>query len=74
MIYMPSGIAHGFYVTGQDAIVLYNTTKVYHPQCDCGILWDSAGIPWPAENPVISERDRKFTALRDYSSPFLYVI
>ena len=35
-----------------------------------GIAWDSIDFRWPVTDPVVSDRDRKFPALRDFASPF----
>jgi dTDP-4-dehydrorhamnose 3,5-epimerase len=72
MIYIPSGLAHGFYVTGSHALVMYKVTSVYSPQHDGGILWNSLNIPWLAKNPIISERDTNFPAFSEFKSPFIY--
>lgn len=73
MVYIPRGLAHGFCVLSESAIMQYKVTTVYSPEYDSGILWNSAGIPWPCEAPVISERDRGFPALSGFSSPFKYM-
>jgi len=72
MIYIPAGLAHGFYVKSDTAIMTYKVTTVYSPEHDTGLLWNSANIPWPCDNPVLSERDEKFIKLDDYVSPFVY--
>lgn len=72
MLYIPSGLAHGFYVTGDHAIMLYKVTTEYSPEHDSGIRWDSAGIPWPDAHPIISKRDSAFPGLTDFASPFTF--
>jgi dTDP-4-dehydrorhamnose 3,5-epimerase len=72
MVYIPPGLAHGFAVLSDDAVVVYNVTTVYASECDTGILWSSAGIPWPHIDPVISERDRRFDTLEEFDSPFVF--
>lgn len=72
MIYIPAGLAHGFYVTGSDGLLVYHVTTVHSPEHDTGILWSSAGIPWPDRNPFLSRRDREFVPLADFTSPFVY--
>lgn len=72
MIYIPPGLAHGFYVVSETAIVAYKVTTVYSPEHDTGLLWNSANIKWSDDNPILSERDRKFIRLEDYKSPFVY--
>lgn len=72
LLYIPPGLAHGFAVLSNAAVVVYNVTTVYSPECDMGILWNSADIPWPHSSPVISERDKTLTPLKDFDSPFTY--
>jgi len=72
MIYIPKGLAHGFYVLSESAIMMYKVTTVYSPEHDTGILWNSVGIPWPDEKPIISKRDSEFIAFKDFKSPFVY--
>ena len=71
MIYIPIGLAHGFYALSDMAIMIYKVSTVYSPKHDSGILWNSVGINWPDGNPVVSERDSKFLTLDDFKSPFI---
>jgi len=71
-LYISPGLAHGFYVISDLAIMIYKTSISHSPEHDQGILWNSAGIPWPDEEPLISNRDSKFNPLNMYSSPFAY--
>jgi dTDP-4-dehydrorhamnose 3,5-epimerase len=70
MLYVPKGLAHGFYVLSDIAVVVYSVSTVYSPDHDDGILWDSVGIPWPDENPVLSERDKAFSKMTNFTTPF----
>ena len=72
MLYIPPGLAHGFYTKSDKAIMMYKTTTVYSPEHDRGILWSSVGIPWPDERPVVSARDKAFPPLTTFLSPFTY--
>lgn len=72
MIYIPSGLAHGFYSLSDKAVIMYKVTATYSPAHDAGILWDSAGIPWPDRSPIISKRDNEFTSLEKFVSPFTF--
>lgn len=72
MIYIPKGLAHGFYVLSENAIMMYKVTTVYSQEHDTGILWNSVGIHWPDEKPIISKRDSEFIAFKDFKSPFIY--
>lgn len=70
IIYIPKGMAHGFYTVSDMAIIMYKVTSVYVPQNDLGILWNSIGIPWIDKNPIMSERDKNFIEFKDFKSPF----
>jgi dTDP-4-dehydrorhamnose 3,5-epimerase len=72
MIYIPPGMAHGFYVVSESAILMYKVSEVYSPEHDSGIYWGSVGIPWPNLELIISERDRQLPNLSLFQSPFIY--
>lgn len=67
---IPPGFAHGFKVLSEYAVVGYMQSSVYSPEHDKGVLWDSFGMDWEIDSPVISDRDRGFPALKDFESPF----
>lgn len=71
-IYVPIGLAHGFFVVSETATVTYKVTSVYAPDLDSGILWNSAGITWPTGLPILSERDQSFSSLEKFVTPFRY--
>ncbi len=70
MLYIPKGMAHGFYVLSEDTIFLNRTTTVYEPSCDTGVKWNSCGIEWPDLDPILSEKDQQMIPLIDFESPF----
>jgi dTDP-4-dehydrorhamnose 3,5-epimerase len=72
MLYIPSGIAHGFSAISEEAIMQYKVSTVYAPQHDSGIRWDSVGFRWPTDAPVISKRDREFVTLESFVTPFTF--
>lgn len=69
-VYLPAGLAHGFCVTGTEACLYYKVSTVYSPAHDAGIRWDSANIPWPIGDPVVSDRDKNLRPLAEFDSPF----
>lgn len=71
-LYIPAGVAHGFCVTGDEALLYYKLTTVYAPELDSGIRWDSVKIPWPVVDPVLSARDRELPTLDEFESPFVF--
>jgi dTDP-4-dehydrorhamnose 3,5-epimerase len=70
MLYLPEGVAHGFYVVTESATLIYSVTSAYAPECDSGIRWDSAGIEWPDDDPIVSERDRQLPLFSEASRIF----
>ena len=71
-IYIAKGFAHGFCVTSANATLVYKVSTVYSPAHDQGIRWDSVGIPWPSELPLVSDRDGALPPLADFRSPFFH--
>lgn len=71
-IYIPKGMAHGFCARSEQAVMVYKVGTVYSPAQDAGILWDSAGIPWPGAEAILSARDEGFPPLDQFVSPFRY--
>jgi dTDP-4-dehydrorhamnose 3,5-epimerase len=72
MVYIPKGLAHGFYVGSSLAIVMYKVTTVYTPDYDGGILWNSVSIPWSDDKPILSNRDKNFIPFSKFESPFSF--
>lgn len=72
MIYIPAGMAHGFYVISKSAIVVNNLSTVYSAEHDAGIKWNSVGIPWPDSSPILSQKDRKLPPISGFPNQFLY--
>ena len=70
-IFLPSGIAHGFLSLEDNSGMLYNTSTVYNPDSDYGIMWNSIDYRWPIDNPKISERDKVHVTFNQFDTPFL---
>jgi dTDP-4-dehydrorhamnose 3,5-epimerase len=62
LLYIPEGLAHGFFTLTDDSEVLYQISERYSPEHSRGVRWDDPafGIAWPDEPRVISDRDRAF--------------
>ena len=69
MLWVPPGMAHGFYVTSPEAEFLYKTTDYYAPQWERAISWNdpAIGIPWPLNGaaPILSPKDAVASLLAD---------
>ena len=61
MMWIPSGFAHGFYVTTAIAELQYKCTDYYAPEYERSIKWDdpTIGIRWPIQgsSPLLSAKD-----------------
>jgi dTDP-4-dehydrorhamnose 3,5-epimerase len=66
-IFMPPGIAHGFVVLSEKAIVNYEVNKTYEKKNECGLIWNdqTLKIKWPITKPIISKRDRAYNSFKE---------
>ena len=72
-VYIPRGCAHGFLALEDSVCVNYLQTSVHVPEADQGIRYDSFGFDWSWQGRlVLSKRDKRFPALRDFVTPFVY--
>lgn len=70
LLYIPVGCAHGFLSLEDHSMVTYLQTSCYHQKHDTGILYNSFGLNWNIDCPIISERDNSFLPFNKFSSPF----
>lgn len=61
-LFIPEGFAHGFLALSEHALTSYLMNRVYAPEAESGILWNSFGYHWPVDAPIISPRDNGFVA------------
>lgn len=71
-LFLPKGVAHGFYTLSDSAVMLYRTSSEHDPRYDSGVHWQTCGINWPISNPILSERDQRFPELECFESPFYF--
>ncbi len=69
-LYIPPGCAHGFESLVEGAMTYYLVSSEYNREHDAGVRWDSFGVEWGTNSPILSRRDAGFPALADFSSPF----
>ncbi len=74
VLFVPKGFAHGFVTLSESVHFLYKVSDYYHPENDCGIRWNDPdlNIPWPVDNPILSEKDSKLPLLKDLDKYFKY--
>lgn len=67
-LYIPSGFGHAFLSLSEDADVQYKCTGYYARRAEGAIRWNDpdVGIPWPVEQPALSEKDAQARSLREY--------
>jgi dTDP-4-dehydrorhamnose 3,5-epimerase len=65
--HLPPGFAHGFAAVSEMATVLYKCTDYYHPEDECGLIWNDPdlGIAWPVATPLLSDKDQSLPRLKD---------
>ena len=65
--WVPPGFAHGFLVLSETADFEYKCTDYYDPSDEGSLLWNDPdlNIPWPIDNPKLSERDANAPKLAD---------
>ncbi len=68
---IPSGVAHGFYHTGE-TIHVYAMDRYFGTDPHLGCRWDDPemAIPWPTIDPIISPRDAELPNLHDLMADF----
>lgn len=67
---VPKGMAHGFLALTESVLMSYKVTSVYVPENDAGIRWDSFGLDWGIDQPIVSSRDHAHPLFADFDSPF----
>lgn len=69
-LYIPAGLAHGFYVTSETALFSYKCTDGYHPECELCLAYDDAdvGIKWPPGERLLSAKDSQGLSLSELTA------
>ena len=68
-LYIPQGVAHGYYVLS-DATILMKVTTHYTPGDEIGFKWNDKeiGIKWPltdALEPILAEKDKNWGSFNE---------
>jgi dTDP-4-dehydrorhamnose 3,5-epimerase len=72
-IYIPAGFAHGFLALTETVQFLYKCSDFYDPGDEHGIIWNdpTIAIAWGVANPLVSEKDSKYSTLSAVPQEFL---
>lgn len=77
-VFIPRGFAHGFAVLSDEAIFQYKCDNYYAPGNEGAVAWDdpALNIDWhiPAEDIILSEKDKNNPQLKDAKDLFDYNI
>lgn len=73
-LWVPAGCLHGFVTREPDSEVVYKCTDFFDAASDGAVRWDSLGIDWGVEAPVLSDKDRRAPTFADWTSPFRWQI
>ena len=65
--WVPPGFAHGFIVLSEIADFEYKCTDYFDSFDEGSLLWNDPdlNIPWPIDNPTLSEKDKNAPPLAD---------
>ncbi len=69
-LWIPAGFLHGFVTLEPDTEVVYKCTAHYDKASDGAVKWDSVGIDWGVQSPVLSDKDEAATPLAEWETPF----
>ncbi len=66
-LFIPAGFVHGFLVTSEMAEFEYKCSSFYDPSSEISVAWNDPdlAIPWPIDDPVLSQKDATARRLRD---------
>lgn len=60
LVYIPVGCAHGFLSLQDNTMVTYLQSSCYNSDYDKGVKYDSFGMDWKIDRPILSNRDLQF--------------
>ena len=68
LLYAPKGIAMGMCTLTDDSSLLYKMDTSYDPKSGRTVRWNDPelAIPWPVENPILSDKDKGAPLLKDF--------
>ena len=67
---IPPGVAHGFCVISDEAVLHYKSSVYYGETLQFGVSWNSVELDglWPNRDWTVSERDSSFPTISDFLS------
>ncbi len=71
-VFVPSGLAHGFYVHSDNAVMQCKSSGTYNAETDVTLSYTSFDFADKITDPVLSDRDRDALNFRDFNNPFIF--
>lgn len=71
--FVPRGFAHGFLVLSEEAEFVYKCDNLYHPEDECGIIYNDKdiNIAWPEGFEILlSEKDKALPTFKNLDFSF----
>lgn len=69
-IFVPAGLAHGFHVLSDSALMQYKVSGVFDKDYDTGISYKTFDFAKEIISPNLSERDKGFVTFDEFETPF----
>jgi len=72
---IPAGFGHGYLTLADNTEILYKVDALYSPELDRVIAWNDPdiAIDWAIEDPILSEKDKNASFLKDSDVNFTYI-
>ena len=66
-LFIPHGLGHAFITLTDDVEVQYKADNYYSPEHEYSILWSDPdiGIDWGTDSPIVSEKDKMASLLKE---------
>ena len=73
-LFVAAGFAHGFTTLEDHTLFYYKCTNFYYKPSEGCLLWNDPdlGINWGIADPIISEKDKVGTRLKNLDSPYIF--
>jgi dTDP-4-dehydrorhamnose 3,5-epimerase len=71
-LFVSTGFLHGFLPLTEECEVQCKCTDSYVPDCDRAVRWDSVGIDWGVDRPILSAKDAAAPLFSEFDSPFQF--